>query len=121
MKEFVDAPIPIETPQLRTEGGSRGKVEVFSHGHMWKERVILKDVAAAADASGEVKIARRIVETLPIDENAPVVGPSKSRKTVERQRFSGPARAKKTGDARLKLEMNVQLKFTRVLGWRKPL
>src|SRR3954452_17675625 len=98
MKEFVDAPIPIETPQLRTESGSSGKVEVFSHGHMRKKRVILKDVAAAAEAGGEVKIARRVVEALPIDENAPVVGPSKSRKTVKRQLFPEPAGAKKSGD-----------------------
>src|SRR5947209_19758722 len=119
MKELIDAPIPIETPQLRTESGSSGKVEVFSHAHMRKKRVILKDVAAAADAGGEVKIARRVVEAVPIDENAPVVGPSKSRKAVKRQRFPGPAWAKKSGDARLKLEMDVQLKLTRVLGWRK--
>ena len=102
-EEFGDAAVAFEAGQ--TVGG---KGEVFAHGHVREEGVVLEDVAAGAFAREEMDFRAAVVEDAVAEEDASGVGLHEAGDGVEREGFAGAAGSVEDGDAGVRVELDVE-------------
>jgi hypothetical protein len=85
-----------------------GELEVLPQGHMGKERVVLKDVAAVARLRGEMNAGCAVEQDLIVEHNAAFVGADESGDGIEGERFAGSAGSEQDGDAGAGLKFEVE-------------
>ena len=89
-------------------GGGGGELEIFAHGHVGEERVILKHVAAAAEAWGQVDAGGGVEIEFVVDENAAFAGGGETAEAIEGECFARAAGAPKDGGGGVAFEMDVE-------------
>lgn len=81
---------------------------------MWKQRMILKDVAAAPVSWRKMHVSGGVEEQTIIHQDAALVGTGKTAKAIEDQALPCSARPEQNRDACFGTQMYIQLEGIRV-------
>ena len=96
---------------MRCEG------EIPAQRHMWKERVVLENVAAGAMLGAQVYVGLRVEENAVVEKNAAGVRRDEAGDGIKREGFAGTAGAIENGDAWGGFEFGVEMKPRRFFAW----
>jgi hypothetical protein len=88
--------------------GLDGEVQVLTNGHVGKQRIILKNIAAASLLWRQVQLCGGIEIKLIVNQDATLVGMSEAGQAAQCEGFAGSARAQECSNAPFGVQMYVQ-------------
>ncbi len=95
--------------------------QILAQGHVGKQRVILKHVAALTRSRRQADARRGIEQNLIIHQDAAFIRTHKSGEGIERQCFAGAAWAEENRDAFAGAELDIQREAGGFGAWREIL
>src|SRR5271167_2061619 len=60
LEQLLDPPVPLYLAAANRNRGAGGELEILAYGHVWKERMILEDIAAAPQARCNMNLGGRV-------------------------------------------------------------